>query len=118
VIATDVVKLCYTAYSRCRRVLFTTNGGNNSVSSFSVGEDGRLTLLDLKPTGKPVEGRSGTAKSLANSPSRRMLFVVHAFGPDHLRLMSIDREGELTAPRSQHARRSLAMTPSERSTEP
>jgi 6-phosphogluconolactonase (cycloisomerase 2 family) len=79
-----------------RRFLLATNGGNNSVSSFSVGEDGRLTLLDLKPTGNPVEGRSGTAKSLAYSPSRRMLFVVHAFGPDHLRLMSIDREGKLT----------------------
>jgi 6-phosphogluconolactonase (cycloisomerase 2 family) len=80
-----------------RRFLLVTNGGSNSVSSFSVGEDGRLMLLDLKPTGNPVEGKSGTAKSLAYSPSRGMLFVVHAFGPDHLRLMSIDREGKLTA---------------------
>jgi 6-phosphogluconolactonase (cycloisomerase 2 family) len=79
-----------------RRFLFTTNGGDNSVSSFSVGEDGRLTLLDIKPTGNPVEGRSGTAKSLAYSPSRRMLFVVHAFGPDHVRLMSVNGEGKLT----------------------
>src|ERR687892_130035 len=47
-----------------RRFLFTTNGGDNSVSSFGVGEDGRLTLLDVKPTGNPVTGRSGTAKSL------------------------------------------------------
>ena len=28
------------------RFLFTTNGGDNSVSSFRVEEDGRLTLLD------------------------------------------------------------------------
>src|SRR6266478_6285858 len=48
-----------------RRFLFTTNGGDNSVSSFSVSEDGRLTLIDVKPTGNAVEGRSGTAKSLA-----------------------------------------------------
>jgi 6-phosphogluconolactonase (cycloisomerase 2 family) len=81
-----------------RRILLTTNGGDNSVSSFSVGEDGRLTLLDLKPTGNPVEGKSGTAKSLAYLPSSGMLFVLHAFGPDHVRLMSIDREGKL-APR-------------------
>src|SRR5262245_48643386 len=41
-----------------RRFLFTTNGGDNSVSSFAVGEDGRLTLLDRKPTGNPTEGKS------------------------------------------------------------
>ena len=80
-----------------RRFLFTTNGGDNSVSSFRVSEDGRLTLLDVKPTGNPVEGKSGTAKSLAYSPKTRTLFVLHSFGPDHLRLMSVDAEGKLTA---------------------
>ncbi len=80
-----------------RRFLFTTNGGDNSVSSFRVNEDGRLTLLDVKPTGNPVEGKSGTAKSLAFAPSTRTLFVLHSFGPDHLRLMSVDAEGKLTA---------------------
>src|ERR671918_2269289 len=48
-----------------RRFMFTSNGGDNSVSSFAVGEDGRLSLLDVCATGNPVEGRSGTAKSLA-----------------------------------------------------
>src|SRR6516162_8175473 len=80
-----------------RRFLFTTNGGENSVSSFRVDEDGRLTLLDCKPTGNPVEGRSGTAKSLAYAPSSGTLFVLHSFGPDHLRLMSVHGEGKLTA---------------------
>jgi hypothetical protein len=80
-----------------RRFLFTTNGGDNSVSSFRVEEDGRLTLLDCKPTGNPVEGRSGTAKSLAYAPSSGTLFVLHSFGPDHLRLMSVHGEGKLTA---------------------
>jgi 6-phosphogluconolactonase (cycloisomerase 2 family) len=79
-----------------RRFLFTTNGGDNSVSSFRVGEGGRLTLLDCKPTGNPVEGRSGTAKSLAYAPSSGTLFVLHSFGPDHLRLTSVDAEGKLT----------------------
>src|SRR5262249_39665090 len=37
-----------------RRFLFTTNGGDNSVSSFKVGKDGRLALLDVKPTGNAV----------------------------------------------------------------
>jgi WD40 repeat protein len=80
-----------------RRFLFTTNGGDNSVSTFRVSEDGRLSLVDVKPTGNPVEGRSGTAKSLAFAPSTRTLFVLHSFGPDHLRLMSVDAEGKLTA---------------------
>jgi 6-phosphogluconolactonase (cycloisomerase 2 family) len=79
-----------------RRFLFTTNGGDNSVSSFSVGKDGRLTLLDVKPTGNAVNGKSGTAKSLAYCPSKGTLYVLHSFGPDHIRLMSVNREGKLT----------------------
>src|SRR5262245_56204736 len=80
-----------------RRFLFASNGGDNSVSSFAVGEDGRLTLLCVEPTGNAVEGRSGTAKSLAYAPSSGTLVVLHSFGPDHLRLMSVDAEGKLTA---------------------
>src|SRR5262245_6226346 len=78
------------------RLLFATNGGDNSVSSFSVDKDGRLTLLDTKPTGNAVEGKSGTAKSLAYLPSKGMLFVLHSFGPDHVRLMSVSGDGKLT----------------------
>jgi 6-phosphogluconolactonase (cycloisomerase 2 family) len=80
-----------------RQFLFTTNGGDNSVSSFRVGKDGRLTRLDVKPTGNAVKEKSGTAKSLAYAPSKGVLYVLHSFGPDHLRLMSVDAEGTLTA---------------------
>ena len=80
-----------------RRFLLTTNAGDNSVSSFGVGEDGQLTLLDVKPTGNAVAGRSGTADSLAYAPSSSTLFVLHCFGPDHIRLMSVDSKGKLTA---------------------
>jgi 6-phosphogluconolactonase (cycloisomerase 2 family) len=79
-----------------RRFLLATNGGDNSVSSFSVSNDGKLTLLDTKPTGNAVEGRSGTAKSLAYDASRGILYVLHSFGPDHLRLMSVGGDGKLT----------------------
>src|ERR1700745_1191390 len=64
-----------------RKFLFTTNGGDNSVSSFAVGDQGKLRLIDTKPTGNAIEGKSGTAKSLAYSPSKDMLYVVHSFGP-------------------------------------
>lgn len=80
-----------------RRFLFTTNGGDNSVSSFSIGDDGNLTLLDVRPTGNGVTGKSGTAKSLAYLPSSRTLYVLHSFGPDHVRLMSVDDDGKLSA---------------------
>jgi 6-phosphogluconolactonase (cycloisomerase 2 family) len=90
-----------------RRFLFTTNGGDNSVSSFGVSEDGKLTLLDVKRTGNVVTGtpgpfyersyKSGTAKSLAYAPSTGTLYVLHSFGPDHLRLMSVDADGKLTS---------------------
>ena len=88
-----------------RRFLFTTNAGDNSVSSFRVGEDGSLTQVDVKPTGNAaperetrpgVPSKSGTCKSLCCSPSTGMLYVLHSFGPDHLRLMSVDGEGKLT----------------------
>jgi 6-phosphogluconolactonase (cycloisomerase 2 family) len=79
-----------------RHFLFATNGGDNSVSSFTVGNDGKLTMLDTKPTGNAVEGKSGTAKSLAYDASRGMLYVLHSFGPDHLRLMSVGGDGKLT----------------------
>src|SRR5215831_10232845 len=78
------------------RFLFATNGGDNSVSSFAVNIDGKLALLDAKRTGNAVNGRSGTAKSLAYSPSKDMLYVVHSFGPDHIRIMSVSGNGKLT----------------------
>jgi hypothetical protein len=79
-----------------RRFLFATNGGDNSVSSFAVDMDGNLTLLDAKRTGNLVNGKSGTAKALAYSPTHSTLFVLHAFGPDHIRLMSVDEDGMLS----------------------
>ncbi len=77
------------------KYLFTTNGGNNSVSSFKIGEDGKLTLMDVQPTGQPVSGKSGTAKSLAYAEGTKTLYVCHAFGPDHIRAFSVS-DGKLT----------------------
>jgi 6-phosphogluconolactonase (cycloisomerase 2 family) len=79
-----------------KRFLFATNGGDNSVSSFSVSKDGALKLLDTKATGNSIDEKSGTAKSLSYAPSTGMLYVLHSFGPDHLRLMSVSADGKLT----------------------
>ncbi len=76
-------------------MLFATNGGDNSVTSFRVSADGKLTMIDRLSTGEPVNGRSGTAKSLAYSPQSRMLYVLHAFGPNHLRSFTVAKDGKL-----------------------
>jgi len=83
-----------------RRFLFTTNAGDNSVSSFAVDQEGRVTLLDVKRTGNPT---NGGAKSLAYASSSSTLVVLHTFGPDHLRLMSVDARGKLTARPEQYS---------------
>ena len=80
-----------------RRFLFATNAGDNSVSSFGVAADGELTLVDAKRAGNIVPGRSGTAKALAHDSSTGTLYVLHSLGPDHVRLMSVDDDGRLTA---------------------
>jgi 6-phosphogluconolactonase (cycloisomerase 2 family) len=83
--------------SRDNRLLFATNAGDNSVSSFTVDDEGRLTLVDVKRTGNIVPGPSGSAKSLAYDADSRTLYVLHSLGPDHVRLLSVDAEGRLTA---------------------
>jgi 6-phosphogluconolactonase (cycloisomerase 2 family) len=77
--------------------LFTTNAGDNSVSSFTVDGEGHLTLVDVKRTGNIVAGKSGSAKSLQYSPATDTIYVCHALGPDHIRLMSVHGDGKLTA---------------------
>jgi len=76
--------------------LFATNGGDNSVSSFAVGRDGELRLIGVEHTGNEVTGKSGTVKSLVYAASSRTLYALHAFGPDHLRLFSVDQDGVLS----------------------
>jgi hypothetical protein len=78
------------------RCLFAVNCGDNSVSSLQVGDDGRLTLIDVKRTGNLVMGKYGTAKSLEYAPSSRTLYVLHATGPEHIRLLSVDSECHLS----------------------
>ena len=83
--------------SRDNRLLFATNAGDNSVSSFTVDDEGRLTLVDVKRTGNIVPGPSGSAKSLAYDADSGTLYVLNSLGPDHVRLLSVDAEGRLTA---------------------
>ena len=76
-------------------LLFATNGGDNTVTSFRVGPNGKLKLIDRQLTGELITGRSGTAKSLTYRPKSRTLYVLHAFGPNHLRSYKVSEDGKL-----------------------
>jgi hypothetical protein len=89
------------------RFLLAANVGDNSVSSFSVADDGSLRPLDIKRTGNIVSGRSGTAKSLVYAASTGTLYVLHTDGPRHIRLMSVSDDGMLTARLTVTAQRRL-----------
>ena len=66
--------------------------------------------MDMKPTGNAVEEERGTAKSLADLRSKGMLFVLRSFGPDHLRLMSVDDEGNLKSRQERYTRNTKEKT--------
>ncbi len=78
-----------------RKWLFAANGGDNSVSAFRLGTDGHLTRTSHESTGETVTGRSGTAKSLAFSEKHGALYVLHAFGPNHIRVFDF-KDGKLS----------------------
>ena len=84
-------------------LLFTTNGGDNSVTSFRVSPDGNLTMIDRQSTGEPVTGRTGTAKSLVYRSQSRTLYVLHAFGPNHLRSYTVAKDGKLKLRPERHS---------------
>jgi 6-phosphogluconolactonase (cycloisomerase 2 family) len=84
-------------------LLFTTNGGDNSVTSFRVSPDGNLTMIDRQSTGEPVTARSGTAKSLVYRRQSRTLYVLHAFGPNHLRSYTVAKNGKLKLRPERHS---------------
>ena len=67
-----------------RRFLFTTNGGDNTVSSFKLGDDGRLMLLDVKPTGNPVE---------VQPPTPCCAMPVRPVGDDRIPVVTAPQEG-------------------------
>ncbi len=79
-----------------RKYLFASNGGDNTVSVFSISPKTGLKLIDTEATGQAVTGRSGTAKSLAYDNAKGILYVVHTFGPDHIRILDF-RSGKLSA---------------------
>ena len=65
--------------------------------------DGNLTMIDRQSTGEPVTGRTGTAKSLVYRSQSRTLYVLHAFGPNHLRSYTVAKDGKLKLRPERHS---------------
>lgn len=65
-------------------MLFSVNAGDSSVSSFKVGADGRLTLVDRQPTGE-----TAAPSSLTYNGKTHTLYVLHTFGPNHIRSFKV-----------------------------
>jgi 6-phosphogluconolactonase (cycloisomerase 2 family) len=74
--------------SKDKKYLFAVNAGNNTVSCFAIGPDGMLALTDTQSTGNELSGMSGTANSLAYNDADGTLYVLHSFGPDHIRVFT------------------------------
>lgn len=72
-------------------LLFVCNAGDNSVSTFSIQDDGTPRFVDRKST-----GQDGTVMSLAYNEDARVLTASHAFGPQHLTQFQVDEDGGLT----------------------
>ena len=70
---------CWAAISADGRTLFTTNTGSNTISRYSVADDGALTLIGNTAITNPGPGGLG-AFDLRLSPDGRSLFVVDSSG--------------------------------------
>jgi 6-phosphogluconolactonase (cycloisomerase 2 family) len=74
--------------SKDHRWLFVVNAGSNSISSFRIESNGKLKLADTKSTNGKVPC------SLAFNDKSNVLYVLHSYGPDQIKLFKVD-EGKL-----------------------
>jgi len=77
-------------------MLFAVNASDSSVSSFSVGQDGKLQLRDRQPT-----GQKAPPTSLAYIAKAGMLYVMHSTGPNHIRSFKV-ADGKLRLMRKKY----------------
>jgi 6-phosphogluconolactonase (cycloisomerase 2 family) len=92
-VGTTQVAACWVAISKNGKFAYTTNAGSGSVSSFRIGADGSLTLLD------PTAGLTGAGSSpidMAFSVNGQYLYVL-AGGAHTIDIFQLDSDGSLTA---------------------
>jgi 6-phosphogluconolactonase len=80
---------CWVVVTDDDRVAFTTNTGSGTISSYAIGHDGRLSLLDdvaVQPGGAPIDA--------ALSRGSRFLYVLNA-AQNRIGAYSVGRDGTL-----------------------
>lgn len=73
------------------KMLFVANAHDNTVSVFKISEGGTLILMDNKPSGE-----RGSLNSLAYNANNRVLYALHSFGPNHIRMFRVDSDMKLS----------------------
>lgn len=71
------------------KLLFAVNAGDNSVSSFHVAKNGKLTFADHQ-----VTGEKGTTNSVTYDSKSKTLYVLHSLGPNHITAFKV-KNGKL-----------------------
>jgi 6-phosphogluconolactonase len=72
--ATHQTSACWAATTHDGRFVYTANTGSNTISGFSIGHDGRVTLLNADGRTAPTEGAPA---DLGFSNGDRFLYVVN-----------------------------------------
>jgi len=73
------------------QMLFVANSGNNTVSIFKVGKNGKLTLKDNK-----LSGENSSLNSLSYNDKSGVLYALHSFGPNHVSMLKVGQDMKLT----------------------
>ena len=92
-VGTNQVAACWIAVSKNGKFAYTTNAGSGSVSSFRIGADGSLTLLN------PIAALTGAGSSpidMAFSVNGQYLYVL-AGGAHTINIFRMGSDGSLTA---------------------
>jgi 6-phosphogluconolactonase len=87
------VAACWIAISKNGKFAYTTNAGSGSISSYAIGADGSLTLLN------PVAGSTGPGSSpvdMAFSINGRYLYALGA-GSHTITIFQMNADGSLTS---------------------
>ncbi|TFZ52665.1 hypothetical protein E5C26_05525 [Serratia proteamaculans] len=86
----DIVSAGAVALSDDHKWLFVVNAGDNSVSSFSIGDNGEPHFVDRKSAGE----NSGV-NSVSYNDKKNVLYIGHSFGPSHITVFKVN-EGKLS----------------------
>jgi 6-phosphogluconolactonase (cycloisomerase 2 family) len=94
-VATTETAACWIAITKNGRYAYTTNTGSGTITGYSIGNDGSLTILDTDGiTG--VTGAGTSPIDAALSRNGRFLYTINT-GSDDISVFAVGADGSLTA---------------------